>query len=79
MKAMYDIPVNVAVRVGKVELPMSQLLKIGRGAVLELDRKFNDPVDLIVNGKIVARGELAFVDENLAVSITEVFSRGEED
>lgn len=69
------IPVTVQVVLGSAMMPVSNLLKIGRGAVITLDRRVGEPVDVVVNGRIVARGELVVVeDENsrFGISLTEI-------
>ncbi len=69
------IPVVVQVVVGSATLPVSSLLKLGRGAVIPLDHRVGDPVDIVVNGRIIARGEVVVVEEDGArfgVSLTEI-------
>ncbi len=69
------IPVVVQVVVGSATLPVSNLLKLGRGAVVPLDHRVGDPVDVVVNGRIIARGEVVVVEEDGArfgVSLTEI-------
>ena len=53
-------------------MPVSQLLKLGRGAVVELDRRVGEAVDIFVNNKLVARGEVVVVDERLGITMTEI-------
>lgn len=70
-----SIPVNVQVVFGAASMPVSQLIKLGRGAVVALDRRVGDPVDVVVNGRVVAHGEIVVVDEEtsrLGVSLTEI-------
>ena len=70
-----SIPVTVQVVFGGASMPVSQLIKLGRGAVVALDRKVGDPVDIVVNGRVVARGDIVVVDEEtsrLGVSLTEI-------
>ena len=71
--AVYDIPVTVSAVLGKATMQVSQLLKLGRGAVVELDRKLGEAIDIYVNNRLVARGEVVMVDENrLGVTMTEI-------
>ena len=73
--AILSIPVTVQVVLGGTTMPVSSLMKLGRGAVVSLDQKVGDPVNVVVNGKIVARGEVVVVDEDNArygVSLTEI-------
>ena len=74
--AAYDIPVRVSTVIGKSQIQVAQLLRWTRGAVLELDRKVGEPVDIYVNNRLVARGELVVVDDRLGVTITEVIKSG---
>ncbi|MDP2700018.1 flagellar motor switch protein FliN [Thalassospira sp.] len=74
--AAYDIPVRVSTVIGKSQIKVSQLMRLTRGAVLELDRKVGEPVDIYVNNRLVARGELVVVDDRLGVTITEVIKSG---
>ena len=71
--AVYDIPVTVSAVLGKSTMQVSQLLKLGRGAVVELDRKIGEAIDIYVNNRLVARGEVVMVGENrLGVTMTEI-------
>ncbi|MBX9741228.1 MAG: flagellar motor switch protein FliN [Beijerinckiaceae bacterium] len=73
--AIMRIPVKLQVVFGQASMPVAQLMKLGRGAVVTLDRKVGDPVDIVVNGKVVARGDIVVVDEatsQLGVSLTEI-------
>ena len=73
LDAVYDIPVQVSAVLGRATLQVSQLLKLGRGAVVELDRKLGEAVEIYVNNRLVARGEVVMVDENrLGVTMTEI-------
>ena len=73
LEAVYDIPVTVSVVLGKATMQVSQLLKLGRGAVVELDRKLGEAIDIYVNNRLVARGEVVMVDDNrLGVTMTEI-------
>ncbi len=72
LEAVSDIPVQISVVLGKTSMQVQQLLKLGRGAVVELDRKVGDPVDIYVNSRLVARGEVVVVDEKIGVTMTEI-------
>ncbi|MCH7864786.1 MAG: flagellar motor switch protein FliN [Proteobacteria bacterium] len=72
LEAVYDIPVQVSAVLGKTTMQVSQLLKLGRGAVIELDRKVGEAIDIYVNNRLVARGEVVVVDERLGVTMTEI-------
>jgi flagellar motor switch protein FliN/FliY len=70
--AIYDIPVQISAVLGRSTMPVSQLLKLGRGAVVELDRKVGESIDIYVNNRLVARGEVVVVEDKLGVTMTEI-------
>ena len=72
LEAVYDIPVQVSAVLGKSTMQVSQLLKLGRGAVVELDRKVGEAIDIFVNNRLVARGEVVVVEDRLGVTMTEI-------
>jgi len=72
LEAVYDIPVQISAVLGRATMQVSQLLKLGRGAVVELDRKVGEAIDIYVNNRLVARGEVVVVDERLGVTMTEI-------
>ncbi len=74
LEALYDVPVQISVVLGKTTMPLSQLLKLGRGAVVELERAVGEPIDVYVNNKMVAKGEIVIVDNKIGVTLTEVIA-----
>ena len=72
LDAIYDIPVQISAVLGKSTMQVAQLLKLGRGAVVELDRKVGEAIDIYVNNRLVARGEVVVVDDRLGVTMTEI-------
>jgi len=72
LEAVYDIPVQVSAVLGKTTMQVNQLLKLGRGAVVELDRKVGEAIDIYVNNRLVARGEVVVVEDRLGVTMTEI-------
>lgn len=72
LEAVSDIPVSISVVLGKTSMQVQQLLKLGRGAVVELDRKVGEPVDILVNNRLVARGEVVVVEDKIGVTMTEI-------
>ena len=72
LQAVYDIPVSVAAVLGKSSMQVSELLKLGHGAVIELDRKVGEAIDIYVNDRLVARGEVVIVEDRLGVTMTEI-------
>lgn len=72
VEAIYDIPVQISAVLGKASMQVSQLLKLGRGAVVELDRRVGEAVDIYVNDRLVARGEVVIMEDRLGVTMTEI-------
>jgi flagellar motor switch protein FliN len=75
MDLIMRIPVTVQIVLGTATMPVANLAKLGRGAVVPLDRRVGEPVDVVVNGKVVARGEVVVTDEDnsrFGISLTEV-------
>lgn len=72
MSAVYNVPVQVSAVLGKAVMPVSQLLKLGRGAVVELDRRVGEAIEIYVNNRLVARGEVVVVDDRLGITMTEI-------
>lgn len=75
LETVLQIPVSVKVVLGSATMPVASVLKLGRGAVVPLDRKVGEPVDVVVNGRVIARGEVVVLDEDssrFGVSLTEV-------
>ena len=70
--AIYDIPVQISAVLGRSNMKVSQLLKLGRGAVVELDRKVGESIDIYVNNRLVARGEVVVVEDRLGITMTEI-------
>jgi flagellar motor switch protein FliN len=71
---LLDVPIEVSIELGKTELSIRRVLEIGPGSIIELDRTAGEPVDLVVNDKIVARGEVVVIDENFGIRITHLVS-----
>ena len=72
LEAIFDVPVQLSAVLGRSNMQVSQLLKLGRGAVVELDRKVGEAIDIYVNNRLVARGEVVVVEEKLGVTMTEI-------
>jgi flagellar motor switch protein FliN/FliY len=72
LDAVMGVPVEVAAVLGKAEMNVSNLLKLGRGAVIELDRKVGEAIDIYVNNRLVARGEVVVVEDRLGITMTEI-------
>ena len=72
LEAVFDVPVQVSAVLGRARMDVSELLRLGPGAVLELDRKVGEAIDIYVNNRLVARGEVVLVEEKLGVTMTEI-------
>lgn len=72
LEAVYDIPVQISILLGKSRMTISQLIKLGKGSVIELDKKVGDPVDVFINDKLVAKGEVVIVEDRIGVTLTEI-------
>jgi flagellar motor switch protein FliN/FliY len=72
LEAVFDVPVQVSAVLGRARMEVGDLLKIGPGTVLELDRKVGEAIDIYVNNRLVARGEVVLVEDKLGVTMTEV-------
>ena len=74
---VFDVPVNISAVLGLASMSVAQLLQLGQGSVLELDRKVGEAIDIYVNNRLVARGEVVIVDERLGVTMTEIIKDGD--
>lgn len=72
LEAVFDVPVRISVVLGKSRIPVSQLLQMDVGAVVELDRQVGEAIDIYVNDRLVARGEIVLVENRLGVTMTEI-------
>jgi flagellar motor switch protein FliN/FliY len=72
LEAVFDVPVKVSAVLGRARMEVGELLKLGPGAVLELDRKVGEAIDIYVNDRLVARGEVVLVEDKLGVTMTEI-------
>jgi flagellar motor switch protein FliN/FliY len=77
LQTVFDVPVNISAVLGRAHLSVAQLLKLAQGSVLELDRKVGEAIDIYVNNRLVARGEVVIVDDRLGVTMTEIIKDGD--
>src|ERR1700759_2657358 len=77
LEAVFDVPVTVSAVLGKSAMEVSQLLKLGKGTIVELDRKVGEAIDIYVNDRLVARGEVVLVEDRLGVTMTEIIKSGQ--
>src|SRR5262245_202893 len=75
LEAVFDVPVQVSAVLGRARMEVGDLLKLGPGTVLELDRKVGEAIDIYVNNRLVARGEVVLVEEKLGVTMTEIIKQ----
>lgn len=74
---VFDVPLQISAVLGKTSVDVSSLLQLTRGSVLELDRRVGEAIDIYVNNRLVARGEVVVVDERLGVTMTEIIKSGD--
>jgi flagellar motor switch protein FliN len=74
---VFDVPVNIQAVLGRSNMEVAALLRLARGSVIELDRKVGEAIDIYVNNRLVARGEVVVVDERLGVTMTEIIKDGD--
>ena len=72
LDVILDIPVSISMEVGSTEISIRNLLQLNQGSVVELDRLAGEPVDIVVNNRLLARGEVVVVEENFGVRVTEI-------
>jgi flagellar motor switch protein FliN len=75
LEAVFDVPVQVSAVLGRARMDVGELLRLGPGTVLELDRKVGESIDIYVNNRLVARGEVVLVEEKLGVTMTEIIKQ----
>ena len=72
LEALMEVDVEVTAVLGSTQMAISQVLKLGRGAVVELDRSVGEDIELLANGRVVAMGEVVVVEEKLGISMTDI-------
>lgn len=72
LEQLFDVPVTVSAVLGRTRMPVGDLLKLGPGSVLDLDRSVGEAIDIYVNNRLVARGEVVLVEDKLGVTMTEI-------
>ncbi len=76
LEAVFDVPVRISVILGRARIPVSHLLRMDVGTVVELDRQVGEAVEIFVNDRLVARGEIVMVENRLGVTMTEIVKAG---
>lgn len=77
MDLLMDVDLDLSVELGRASIPVRDVLQLGPGSIVELEKLAGEPVDIMINGKLIARGEVVVVDENFGVRITEIASQTE--
>jgi len=72
LEAVFDVPVRVQAVLGRARMPISELMAMKPGFIIELDRRIGEPVDILVNNRLIARGEVVMIDNMLGVTLTEI-------
>lgn len=75
LEVVYDVPLQISAVLGKASMKISQLVRLSRGSVIELDKKVGDAVEVFVNDRLVAKGEIVLVDQKIGITITEILKR----
>jgi len=75
IQAVYDVPLQVSAVLGKASMKVQQLVKLARGSVVELDKKVGDAVEVFINDRLVAKGEIVLVENKIGITITELVKK----
>lgn len=75
LETVYDIPLQVSAILGRAEMKVNQLVKLSRGTVIELDKKIGEPIDMYVNDRLVAKGEIVLIDNKIGITLTEIVNK----
>jgi flagellar motor switch protein FliN/FliY len=76
LEAVHDVPVKVQAVLGRARMPIGELLHMTAGTVLEIDRRVGEPIEIYVNDRLIARGEVVLIDNALGVTLTEIVRQG---
>ena len=79
LSQMQDVRVTVSMELGRAEMTLDEILQVGEQSLIELQKGYGEPVDILLNGKLFARGEVVTVQENFGVRVTEIVGREQED
>ena len=77
LEVVLDIPVNISMEIGRTKISIRNLLQLNQGSVVELDRLAGEPMDVLVNGTLIARGEVVVVNEKFGIRLTDIISPAE--
>jgi flagellar motor switch protein FliN/FliY len=76
LEAVFDVPVRISAVLGRTKMPVADLLEMGAGTIVELDRQVGEAIDIYVNSRLVARGEIVLVEDKLGITMTEIIKAG---
>ncbi|HCD99973.1 MAG TPA: flagellar motor switch protein FliN [Armatimonadetes bacterium] len=74
LELLLDIPLEISVELGRVKMLVKDVVELGTGSIIEIDKAAGEPVDVLVNGRLVARGEVVVIEDNFGVRITEILT-----
>ena len=74
MDLILDLPLDVSVELGKVKIPVNELLQLGRGSILELTKPVGEPLDIYVNNKLIAKGEVVILDDKFGIRVADIIN-----
>ena len=74
MDLILDLPLDVSVELGKVKIPVNELLQLGRGSILELTKPVGEPLDIYINNKLIAKGEVVILDDKFGIRVTDIIN-----
>ena len=77
LEVVLDIPVNISMEIGRTKISIRNLLQLNQGSVVELDRLAGEPMDVLVNGTLIARGEVVVINEKFGIRLTDIISPAE--
>lgn len=75
LEMLFDVPLQISAELGRTSMSIKEILQLTSGSVIELDKLAGEPVDLLINGKLIAKGEVVVTEENFAVRITEIIGQ----
>ncbi|PQP33184.1 flagellar motor switch protein FliN [Desulfobacteraceae bacterium SEEP-SAG10] len=74
MDLILDLPLDVSVELGKVKMPVNELLQLGRGSILELTKPVGEPLDIYINNKLIAKGEVVILDDKFGIRVADIIN-----
>lgn len=72
-----DIPLDITVELGKVKMPINELLQLGQGSIIELTKSVGEPLDIYINNKLIAKGEVVILDEKFGIRVADIINPDE--